>query len=102
MARLQNTLRTEAKSQIQELVKEIHNYRAEFKNISVPAQTEIERAIELAKLEAFDCWIDRKIQTEEQITAKTLLDRVTAKLAYTFKNLKQQLCHVTTERDELQ
>lgn len=77
-------------------------YRAKFQKLRVPAQTETDRATELAKIEAFDYWIEGKTQTEEQITAKTLLDRVTAKLAHTFKNLKMELYHVTTERDELQ
>ena len=102
MTRMHNTLRTEATTHIQDIQKEMENYRVELQKLSVPAQTEIERATELAKLEAFDYWIDGKPQTEDQITAKTLLDRVTAKLTHTFKNLKAELYHVITERDELQ
>ena len=77
-------------------------YKAEFQTLTVPAQIEIERATKIAKIEAFDHWIDKKSETKEQMTAKLLLDGVTAKMAHTFCNLKLALIQVTTERDELQ
>ena len=62
----------------------------------------MDRAMELTKIEAFDHWMDGPSETKEQITTKTLLDRVTTKLAHTFWNLKFALHQVTLERDELQ
>ena len=102
MTRIHNTLRTEATTHTQEVLKEMNNYRAEFQKISVPAQTEIDRATELTKLEAFDYWIDGKSETKEQLTAKMMLDRVTAKLGHTFKTLKTALQQAIQERDEIQ
>lgn len=102
MALIHNNLRTTASMQIQELVAEIEVYKAEFQKFKLPAQTEIDRATEIAKIEAFDYWIDGNSKTEEQITAKTMFERVTSKLTHTFGNLKTQLHNVTLERDELQ
>ena len=62
----------------------------------------MDRATELAKLEAFDYWIDGKPSIHEQITAQTMLDKVMAKLGHTFKNFKTEIHQITIERDELQ
>lgn len=67
---------------------EIEWYRVEFQKLKVPAQTRMDRATKMAKIEAFDYWIDGKIKTEEQITAKIMLDRVRGKLGHTFRNLE--------------
>ena len=61
-----------------------------------------DRITELTKIEAFDIWIQRTPQTEEQIYAQTLLQRVSAKLNHTLKSLKAELHQTTEERDQLQ
>ena len=45
----------------------------EFEKLKAPAQTEMDRAMELAKVEAFDYWIDGKPKQKSKITAKTML-----------------------------
>ena len=60
------------------------------------------RVNELAKLEAFDLWVQRNPDAKDQVSAQTLLDRITSKLDHTFRNLKTQLYHAIQERDEMQ
>lgn len=48
-----------------------------------PTLTEMDRALELTKIKAYDHWKDSKLATKEQITAKTILKRVTTKMAQT-------------------
>ena len=102
MTQIHSTFRTEASIQIQTVFGEMEGYRAEFLKLKVPAQTESERATEIAKIEAFNHWIDGEPATKDQMTAKLLLERVTAKMSHTLHNLKQAINQVTTERDELQ
>ena len=58
--------------------------------------------MELAKIEAFELWIRKHPEIEEQVSAQTLLHRLTAKFNQTFKNLRKQLYQVTTKWDDLQ
>ena len=58
--------------------------------------------MELAKIEAFEVWVHKQPETGEQISAQVLLQRVSAKLNHTLKNLKAELYQTTTERDDLQ
>jgi hypothetical protein len=51
----------------------------------------MDRTTELVKIEAFDCRIDGKSETKEQLTPKMMLERVTTKLKHTFRNLKTTL-----------
>jgi hypothetical protein len=50
----------------------LEGYKVEFLKLKPSAQTESERATEIAKIEAFDHWIDGKSETKEQMTAKLL------------------------------
>lgn len=58
--------------------------------------------MELAKIEAFDSWIQKQPATEEQMSAQTLLHKVTARINHAFKTLRSQLHQVTTEKYEFQ
>ena len=90
-----------ALDQIQVFSKGIEELKTEFKTIKDSELSESDRAMALTKIEAFDHWIDGQSETKEQMTAKLLLERVTAKMSHTFHNLKAALNQVTTERDEL-
>jgi hypothetical protein len=46
-------------------------YKAEFQKLKVLHKRKPAHPQKLAKIEAFDYWIEGKIQTEEQITAKS-------------------------------
>ena len=61
-----NTIRRESTQQMQAIFTEINNYKAELEARREPVQTEMDRATELAKLEAFDCWIEGKPSTQER------------------------------------
>lgn len=58
-----NKIRSEAAEQIQGIFIQMNSYKDELENRRVPVQTEIDRATELAKLEAFDHWIEGKTST---------------------------------------
>ena len=51
------------KTQIQGILNEIDGYKVEIQKLKVHAQNKMDRATELAKIEALDCWIDGKIKT---------------------------------------
>ena len=93
-------IRQTVSGQIQEFSKGINQLKTEFDKIRESEASD--RALAITKIEAFDHWIDGKSETKEQLTAKTLLERVTTKMGHTFRNLKQALNQVTIERDELQ
>ena len=75
---------------------EIKTYNAQITN------TDPDRVMELTRMEAFNLWLQQQHATEEQISPQTLLQRVSAKMNHTLRNLKGELHQATTERDELQ
>lgn len=52
----------------------------EFEKLKAPAQTEMDRAMELAKVEAFDYWIDGKPKQKSKSQPKP---------CYIFKNFQK-------------
>jgi hypothetical protein len=81
---------------------EIGIYKTQIHTLAAKEYTNPNRVMELSKIEAFDLWIQQQPNTETQISAQTLLHRVTSKLNHTFKSLKAELYHTTQERDKLQ
>ena len=75
---------------------------APLTQVITPTQVSPERIQEIAKIEAFELWVQRSPDAENQISAQTLLHRVTTKISHTIKTLKAELQQTTNERDELQ
>ena len=95
-------LRDQTTAQLQTFQGELESYKTQLTELIQQPITDTNRIAELVKLEAFDQWVQRNPETDNQISAQALLHRVTAKLNHTFRNLKTELYQVTTERDELQ
>ena len=64
--------------------------------------SEHERALEIAKIEAFDQWLSKEALTKEHITAQQLFDRVVTRIGHMFKTLQNELRQARSEQDELQ
>lgn len=84
-------------NQIQEFSKRIEEHKNTINSFKTPKGTKMDQAMALVKIEAFDHWIDGKSTTKVQMTAKLLLERITAKMGHTFRNLKLALNQVTNE-----
>lgn len=54
ITQIHSALRSNTTIQIQAIRSEMDGYKAELQTLKVPAQTEIDRATEIAKIEAFD------------------------------------------------
>lgn len=103
---LRNTiaeLRQQTSTQLQAFQSELETCKTHLNGLGEHTDPDnADRIMELAKLEAFDQWIQKNPRTEEQLTAQTMLQRVTTKLNHMFRNLKTELYQAITERDELQ
>ena len=101
---LLSEIRRDAATQTQALQEQVDYYTTQFNLLATATQQKAtpDRIKELAKIEAFDLWVHRSPEAAEQISAQTLLHRVTTKLNHTLRTLKDELHQTTTERDELQ
>ena len=81
---------------------EIQTYKTQIHILATKEHTDPQRIMELTQIEAFKLWVHTQPTTEAQIFAQTLLQRVSAKMNHTLRNLKAELHQTTTKRDELQ
>jgi hypothetical protein len=81
---------------------EIQTSNTQLNSLAAHDQHNPYRITELTKIEAFDLWMKRNPETATQLSAETLLRRVTSKIQHTLKNLKTELSRATQERDEMQ
>ena len=104
-AQLRSTIskiRDQTSEQIRAFQEEIHTYKTQFHTLDAREHTDPQRIMELTQIEAFNLWINKQPATEEQISAQTLLYKVTTKIYHTLRTLKSELQQATTERDDLQ
>lgn len=71
-------------------------------NLALSPTADQHRALEIAKIEAFDQWINKSEPTKEELTTKQMFDRITSKIGHTFKALRIELAKEITEREDLQ
>ena len=95
-------IRQDTVTHIQAFQEEIKYYKTKLHKLAAQLQDHPDRIKELAKIEAFDLWMQGHPETNTQLSAESLLHRVTTKLNHTLRNLKTELYQATQERDELQ
>ena len=71
-------------------------------NLLTALPTNQQRATELAKLEAFDQWMNKSDLTKEELTTKQMFDKIMSKIGHTFKSLRTELAQAITEKKDLQ
>ena len=96
--------RHQISAQLQASQQHAESYTSQLNQLATATQklATSDRVKELAKLEAFDLWVQRSPEMEERILAQTLLHKVTSKLNHTLTNLKEELYQAIQERDDLQ
>jgi hypothetical protein len=97
-------IRREAADQFLAFQQDFQAYSTQLTQAITPTATHLspERIQKIAKIEAFELWVQKTPDAENQISAQTLLHRVTTKISHTLKTLKAELQQTTNERDELQ
>lgn len=97
-------LKEQTQSHMQEMKGELEQYHIQAGKLNhFHRNTEDQdRALEIAKIEAFDIWLSKEATSSDQITAQHLFERVTTKIGHMFKSLQTELRHTRLERDELQ
>ena len=97
-------IRREAAAQFQAFQQDFEAYRTQLTQVITPTATHVspEQIQEIAKIKAFELWVQRSPDAENQISAQTLLHMVTTKISHTIKTFKAELQQTTNERDELQ
>jgi hypothetical protein len=93
---LKKTLQIRSSRQPQRLVQ----IRESNRNPSPSANQQ--RALEIAKIEAFDQWVNKTEHTKEEITTKQMFDRITSKISHTLRSLWTELAQTITEKEDLQ
>ena len=93
-------LRQTTSAQLETFQSDIESHKNQLKGLA--EESDPHQVIELTKLEAFELWLQRTPQTDEQVSAKSLLYRVTSKVHHTFRNLKAELQQAISENDDLQ
>ena len=99
---LLSEIQRDTTTQIRAFQTKIDYYNTQLNKLAPHVQDHPNWTKELAKIEAFDLWIQGRPETETQLSAETLLHRVTTKINHTLRNLKAELYQATTKRDELQ
>jgi hypothetical protein len=99
-------LKEEAQQNMTRMKSEIEQYSTQTEKLSECIKQTLlnnqERALEIAKIEAFDQWLSKEALTKEHITAQQLFDRVVTRIDHMFKTLQNELRQARSERDELQ
>jgi hypothetical protein len=95
-------LRHQISEQFQAFQGEISTSNNQLTKLARQTHTNPERIMELTKIEAFELWVQKQSETGEPVSAQILLQRVSAKINHTLRNLKAELHQTTAERDELQ
>ena len=98
-------IRKEATAKFEAFQQEVETCKTHMKSaIHTTTEASPDRVQEIAKMEAFDLWVQEKTDSDHDnaFSARTLLHRVTTKINHTLKTLKTELRQATTERDDLQ
>lgn len=94
------TLKGEVRKFLQHTSTEIAAHLQGLQQIHTSTENH-QRALELAKLEAFDKWLSKPAGTKEEVITKQIFEKITSKISYMSKSLQDELRHAITEREEL-
>lgn len=92
----------EVEQHTHEISAQMDQFRSQIATIEVPNGTDIDRTMELAKLEAYDHRVQTELQRGAELLIQTMLSGVTLKLSHTLWNLKIELQQAIAKRNDLQ
>ena len=100
-----SNMKEEAQQNMTNIRSEIEQYNIQTQELSDCVKKTLlgdqQRALEIAKIEAFDQWLSKEASTKEHITTQQLFDRVVTRIGHMFKALHKELRQTRSERDEL-